>query len=164
MCYSSGVMVSNSRGVLNPPYSGKSLRVMVTLYLCTFEQSLIHNFATKKDSKSFHFIKEFTKFHILPFQMHNDSSTATTNFDKAELHTQSIDLYSIFNISDIPKITWGFNQFTERDVLEALSSLDSNKASGMDNIPPILLKHCSYMYLSYLFTNCSQPVLTVDTS
>ena len=51
----------------------------------TYLQNLIHNFVTSKDSypKIFHFIKEFTKTHVLPSQLHADSTSAETDVDKA---------------------------------------------------------------------------------
>ena len=54
----------------------------------TYEQNLIHNFATSKDPKKFHFIKEFTKTHVLPSQLHTDSTSAKTDVNKAELFNQ----------------------------------------------------------------------------
>ena len=41
-----------------------------------YEQSLIHNFTIDKDPKLFHYIKKFSKSHVLPPQLHNGSVTA----------------------------------------------------------------------------------------
>ena len=97
-------------------------------------------------------MKEFTKSHILPPQLRKDSTTASTSFDKAEL--LNLYFYSVFtqsnfslpNISDLTVLDNYLDSihFTEEDVLETLSNLDPNKASGIDNIPPIFLKHCAY--------------------
>ena len=89
---------------------------------------------------------------------------AVTDFDKTELLNQYF--YSVFTQSNfcLPNI---FNlavlenyldstHFTEHDVLEALINLNiKNKASGIDNIPPIVLKHCAYalvLPIHHLFT------------
>ena len=47
-----------------------------------------------------HFIKEFTKTHVLPPQLHADSTSADTDTDKAELFNQYF--YSVFTRSDFP--------------------------------------------------------------
>ena len=64
------------------------------------ERNLIYNFATSKNPKIFHFIKEFTKTHVLPFQLHTDSTSVETDVDKAELFNQYF--YSVFTRSDFP--------------------------------------------------------------
>ena len=66
----------------------------------THEQNLIYNLATSKDPKIFHFIKEFTKTHVLPSQLHTDSTSVETDVDKAELFNQYF--YSVFTRSDFP--------------------------------------------------------------
>jgi len=109
----------------------------------TFEQSLIHNFATKKFPKIFHFIKKFSKTQFLPPELHDDSTKAVTNFDKAELFNQYF--YSIFtqsnfclpNMSNLPIYSI---HFSVQDVMDVLCNLNPNKACGIDNIPPIVLK------------------------
>ena len=69
----------------------------------THEQSLIHNFTTKMNFKILCFIKEFTKSHIMPPQMHNDSTIAATNFNKTELLNQ----YFYFTFTQRnPNIPW----------------------------------------------------------
>ena len=35
-------------------------------------------------------------------------------------------------------------RFTEQEVFDALSNLNPNKASGIDNIAPIVLKNCAH--------------------
>ena len=117
-----------------------------------FEQTLIYNFTTNKDTKIFRYIKEFSKSHNLPPELHNDSITANTDLDKAELFNQyfhSIFSQSNFNLPDtsnlpVPGKCLGSIHFTVQEVLEALNNLDPNKASGIDNIPPTVLKHCAF--------------------
>jgi len=68
-------MIKNRARLFSNCFSAKS----------TLKQSLIHNFAIKMNFKILRFIKEFTKSHILPPQMHNDSTIAATNLNKTEL-------------------------------------------------------------------------------
>jgi len=130
---------------------------------CSFEHSLIQNLATKNDSKIFCYIKEFTRSHVLPSQLNDDSSTAYTEYDKAELLNQYF--YSVFTQSNSdPSITSNLSLpanhldsilLTVQDVFEGLNNLDPNKASGIDNIPPTILKHCAYalaLPIHHLFT------------
>jgi len=70
----------------------------------TYEQTLIFNFARNKDSKLFWFIKEFTKSHILPPQLHDDSSTADTNLGKAKLFNHYF--HSVFTQSSLTHPTY----------------------------------------------------------
>ena len=67
----------------------------------SYEHSLIHNYATTKDSKIFHYIKEFTseftKSHVLPPQLHTDSATASCF--KAELFNEYF--HSVFTHSNL---------------------------------------------------------------
>ena len=44
----------------------QSFHIANTSAKSVYEQSLIYNFAARKDPKIFHFIKEFTKSHVLP--------------------------------------------------------------------------------------------------
>ena len=114
--------------------------------ISSYEQSLIHNYATTKDSKIFRYIKEFTKSHVLPPQLHTDSATAVSDFDKAELfneYFQSVFTHSNFTLPVISDLPIPSNHqdsicITEQEVLDSLSCLDSKKASGIDNIPPIV--------------------------
>jgi len=129
----------------------------------TYEQTLVHNFATNKDPKIFRFIKEFTKSHILPPQLHNDSIIADTDSSKAELFNRYF--HSVLNqssfclpdINNLPVFGDYFDSihFTAKEILEALKNLDPNKACGVDAIPLIVLKHCAYAFASplhHLFT------------
>ena len=61
-----------------------------------YEQSLVHNFVTNKGPKIFHFIKDFTKTHVLPSQLHDDSTTTDTDEGKVEVFNQYF--YSILHI------------------------------------------------------------------
>ena len=118
----------------------------------SYEQSLIHNFVTSKDSKIFRFIKNFTKSNILPPQVHADSTSADTDASKAELFNQYF--YSVFTHSDfpmpdpmdmhVPVDSLNLINFTEQEVFDALINLNPNKASRIDNIAPVVLKNCAH--------------------
>ena len=60
--------------------------------------SLIHNFAMNRDSKIYEYIKQFTKSHTLPLQLHLGANVANTDYDKAELFNQYF--FSVFTNSD----------------------------------------------------------------
>ena len=99
--------------------------------LHTYEQTVLHNFATNKDPEIFRFIKEFTKSHILPPQLYNDSTTANTDSSKAELFNRyfhSVFTQSRFclpDITDLPVFGSYLDSinFTAEEILETLKSL-----------------------------------------
>ena len=57
--------------------------------------SLIHNFAMNRDPKIYQYIKQFTKSHTLPLQLHLGANVANTDYNKAELFTNSTFKYLI---------------------------------------------------------------------
>jgi len=117
-----------------------------------YEQSLIHNFTIEKDYKLFHYIKKFSKSHVLPPQLHNGSVTADSDINKAEMFNQYF--YSVYTQSNSPLPNSANLQapvnslasisFTTEEVFDALTKLNVNKAGGIDNIPPIVLKNCAH--------------------
>ena len=64
-----------------------------------YEQSLIYNYAANRDPKIYQFIKQFSKSHTLPPQLHLDAKVVNTDHDKAELFNQYF--YSVFTKSGI---------------------------------------------------------------
>ena len=128
-----------------------------------YEQDLIYNFSTNNDPKIFQFIGEFTKSHVLPPQLHHNATTADADLDKAELFNQYF--YSIFTSSDyclpdtthltVPVNHLDSINLTEQEVIDALNNLNPNKARGIDNIAPVILKNCAFalaLPIHHLFT------------
>ena len=109
-----------------------------------YEQSLIHNFTIDKDPKLFHYINT-------P-QLHNGSVTADSDINKAEMFNQYF--YSVYTQSNSPLPNSANLQapvnslasisFTTEEVFDTLTKLNVNKAGGIDNIPPIVLKNCAH--------------------
>ena len=135
-----------------------------------YEQNLVHNFVINKDPKIFQYIRDFTKTWVFPPQLCDGSTTADTDDSKAELFNKYF--YSVFTRSDfhvpnpddlpLPENSLNSISLTVQEVLNALTNLNPNKASGIDNIPPILLKSCAHALvipIHYLFTTS---ILTVD--
>ena len=126
-----------------------------------YEQALVNN-CSSNTSKLFQYINSITCSKSIPLTMHYDSTSAFSNFDKACLFNNfffsvfnnesgTIDLDSIpFSSQTLSNIT-----FSERDVYDALTSLEPNKAIGIDDIGPNILKVCASLLhkpLHYLFT------------
>jgi len=105
------------------------------------------------------YIKEFTNPHP---QLHSDSTTTVSDSGKANLFNQffhSVFTHSNFTLPVMSNLPIPSNHLdsiciTEQEVLDALSCLNSNKASGIDKIPPIILKHCAsalFLPIHHLF-------------
>ena len=100
----------------------------------------------------FALLKFLPKSHVLPPQVHADSTSADTDTSKAELFNQYF--YSVFTHSDfpmpdpmdmhVPVDSLNLINFTEQEVFDALINLNPNKASGIDNIAPVVLKNCAH--------------------
>ena len=116
-----------------------------------FENDLIHGYAMRKDPKIFQYIKKFTKSDVLPTQLHDDSDLADTDFTKAELFNKYF--FSVFtksncsepNPDELNSMDNSLDpiHFTVSDVFQALVKLNPNKAGGIDNITPTILRNCA---------------------
>jgi len=131
----------------------------------SYETSLIQNFPTTKSSEIFKYISAIKSNDQIPSCMQLDSSTATTDEDKAKLlnhyffsvytHTS----YQLPPIHEVPHTTPTLNCIciNEQQVYKALVSLDTSKAAGIDAINPSILKHCATPLtqpLCHLFCYC----------
>ena len=144
----------------------KSLEILlqekIRLAKNSYETSLINDFALANSNKIYSYIRNITKSRSIPSTVHFDSLTANFDSEKASLFNQYF--YSVFittssspSIDDLPGLSNTINsvEFTEMEVYEVLSSLDPNKASGIDDIPPRILRLCAdvlYRPLYNLFT------------
>ena len=93
--------------------------------------------ALANSNKIYNYIRNITKSRSIPSTVHFDSLTASSDSDKAGLFNQyfhSVFIYtsSSLSIDDLPDLSHAINsvEFTEMEVYDALSSLDTNKASS----------------------------------
>ena len=128
----------------------KSLEVLlqekITLAKNSYESSLTNDFAVANSNKIYSYIRNITKSRCIPSTVHFDSLTASSDSDKAGLfnqyfHSVFTNTSSSLSIDDLPDLSHTINsvEFTEMEVYDALSSLDPNKACGIDDIPPRIL-------------------------
>ena len=94
-------------------------------------------------------------------------SLATSPIEKANLFNEFF--YSVFNTTSVSLSSLSLSHLTfpdsslcsiticEEDVYSVFTSLDSSKAVGGDNIPPLILEHCAGALskpLHHLFSLC----------
>ena len=129
-----------------------------------YEQALVNN-CSSDQSKLYQYINSITRSRTIPLVMHYDSRSvsASSSFDKACLFNDFFfsiftnESSSIINLDSIPVLSQSLSNisFSDGDVYEALINLKPNKAMGVDNIGPNILKSCAsvlYKPLHYLFT------------
>lgn len=90
--------------------------------------------------------------NTLPCQMSNDTETATSDFDIANLFAKQFS--SVYKTkltsSQLPHSSQMVDStiplhrivFTEREILKIIKSLDTTKGTGPDNIPLLFIKRC----------------------
>ena len=145
-----------------------------------YESSLASNYAHMNNNKIFQFISSIKGRESFPAKMCYNDEYASTDLDKAQLFNKY--LYSVFSSStnttaNIPdsqlnKQTITNNQtnsdiyFSDSDIFELLTSLDVGKAYGIDNLSPIIFKHCAVPLLQiicHLFhTSISTSIIPCD--
>jgi len=138
-----------------------SLQSKILIAKREFESKLIGTSSTNS-SKIFKYLKTVTQSNDIPTTVCFESSTASTDFDKANLFNKYF--YSVFhdpsnmpNIDELPDISGSIQTIviTISDVYEALMSLDINKSVGKDEISPRVLQSCAQSLcapLHYLFS------------
>ena len=94
-----------------------------------FESNLIRDHLGGNNSKIFHH-----KSDVLPSVMYLDSVAVTSDLDKAYL-------FDDIPVGQTPLDSLSSISFTCSDVLKILSSLNSSKAKGIDQIGPAILKN-----------------------
>ena len=128
----------------------------------TYESKLIHSFAGKCNSKIYDYIHKLSKNNSIPPTVSLNSLYASTDHERATLFNTFF--HSVFTVSaftlpstsslSMPTINISDIHISELEVLEALTSLDPTKSSGIDDIGSKLLKHCAlalYVPLHHLF-------------
>ena len=125
----------------------------------TFEANLVMKNKDRGNAVIFRYLNGLSQSSHIPSNVHYDSISASTDGDAAELFNQYF--FSIFNRQNVPlppssnpQATLDSISFSDADVHKILSSLAPDKAKGIDNIGPQILKACSlslYILLSHLF-------------
>ena len=139
-----------------------NLQHKISIAKVDYEQALVDNFSNDQP-KLYQYINSITRSRTIPLVMHYDSTSASSSFDKACLFNEFF--YSVFtnessstiNLDSIPVLSRSLSNicFSDGDVYESLINLKPNKAVGVDNIGPNILKRCAsilYKPLHYLFT------------
>ena len=124
-----------------------------------YEANLIHS-SNGSTSQMYSYMRSIIKTEAIPTVLHLNSAVVTTDADKAALFNQyfhSVFTTSSSTLPDMGSPTIESLQsinISEADVYNALTSLDPNKALGIDGIGPKFLKNCSeslFQPLCHLF-------------
>ena len=132
----------------------------------SYESCLINTYAMSNNSQIFKYISSLTHNNSIPEVMSDGSNSSCTDYFKACMFNDFF--YSVFakNTSDAEtSVTCSVNDsdslhnilISTADVYENLISLDPNKATGIDNISPKILKHCAIPLsgpICHLFQQC----------
>ena len=112
-----------------------------------FESFVIKSFACTSNNKIYRYIKSPNKSKSLPVTVSFDSLVASADTDKANCYFHSVfsGSSSLPSTDDLPEISHSLNaiEFTETEVFQVLTTLDPNKASGIDSISPRILQTCA---------------------
>ena len=118
-----------------------------------------------RDSGIYRYIHGLTNSRSLPLILHTDSTEVTTDIDKANAFNQYF--YSVFRHDtsttlcneNLPNtsscICTCSIDISVEEVFDALITLNPNKASGLDNIGPSILKNSASILskpLHYLYS------------
>ena len=123
-----------------------TLRSKIKAAKQSFEYNLINSYATTNNNKIFKYLKSIIKSNNVPLVIQFESSTASTDYAKANLFNRYF--HSVFHnpslfpdIGDLPSIHNSLNSITitVADVYEALISLNVEKSPGTDKISPRIL-------------------------
>ena len=125
----------------------------------TYESTLINSFTDVNNSKIYKYIRSLSKSNSMPPTLHHNYTSADSDSEKA--NTFNDYFYSVFvqppsNPLPFSDTTTDTNiNITEEDVYNALTDLDTTKATGPDCIPPIVLSKCAsvlFRPLHHLFS------------
>ena len=96
-------------------------------------------------------MKKLTRLDALPTQFHDDFDLVDTGYNKAELFSKYF--FSVFTKSNCPEPnpdelnsidnSLDAIHLTVSEVFQALIKLNPNKADGIDNITPTILRNCA---------------------
>ena len=144
----------------------RTLTTEVTSAKTRYESYLVRNFAFKKTTPIYNYIRSFTKQSSYPSVMSLDSHKESSNLGRATIFNEFF--HSVFSnksaslplsMPGSPSNATICNEIpiTIDNVFEVLSHLDTTKAMGIDQIPNCVLKFCSDSLcepICYLFQQC----------
>jgi len=122
-----------------------------------YESKLIVTFASTNNSMTYNFIRSVKKSSSIISTVFYKGVSATENTDKASLFNEY--LFSVFTTSnfELPANPDQMVrrhllsiQISEQEILDALISLCTDKATGIDGIGPRILKQCAYILVKPL--------------
>ena len=116
-----------------------------------YEFELVRAFTNKESCKIYNYIRSLSRHNMLSPTMYLNSIPAITDSEKASLFNQyfhSVSTSSSYVLPPMssfptPNATLNNIDITEKDIFDALCSLDPSKASGPDGISQKILKFCS---------------------
>ena len=130
-----------------------------------YESALINNFAFSNNSKIFNYVSSLSKNNQSPTAMYYNGHCSSDSFEKAQMFNKYF--YSVFTRTSSPYRTIFENSKPDKllrtinihytEVFEALVSLDSSKAMGIDRISPKILKNCATSLcepITFLYIQC----------
>ena len=129
-----------------------------------FESDLVHKSGFDNNSRLFQYIKKSLKEQSLPDILYLGPLSEGSDLGKASLFNQYF--HSVFSTSrptpdpstlPPPASIMCDLEISIQDVFVGLSSLNVGKASGIDNIPPIVIKSCATALcgpIHHLFVQC----------
>ena len=124
-----------------------------------YEANLIHS-SNGSTSQIYSYMRSIIKTEAIPTVLHLNSAVVTTDADKAALFNQYFHSVFTTTSSTLPDMgspaieSLQSINISEADVYDALTSLDPNKALGIDGFGPKILKNCSeslFQPLCHLF-------------
>ena len=154
--------------------SESSLIAKIAEAKAQYETNLIKSFNNNNSSDIYRYIRTITNQNAIPSAVTFEDKCAISDFHKACLFNKyfhSIFTRSSFQLPSLselstPQLYVGEIEISELDLYNALTSLDSSKASGCDGISAKILKKCAialYQPLHYLFSlSLSQHYLPLE--
>ena len=144
--------------------SEKSLQAEISKAKIDYEANLVSSCANNSNNKIYQYIKYITKTSSIPQTLFHNSSPISSDLSKADafnkyfhsVFTQDLRCHCVFNY---PSASDSLSEVTilDTDVYNVLANLDTSKATGPDEIPPIVLSTCASALckpLHYLFCLC----------
>ena len=144
------------------PSKVHSLESYLSQLMVNAKLNFEHNLALQTSDKIFKHLRGLSSSRSIPSIVTLDSHTGSSDYEKASIFNKffhSVFTKSAFQLPPIedlhtPTPTLSDIGISELDVFEALSTLDTSKAMGIDSIGPKILKRCAlalYKPLHHLF-------------